>query len=470
MNNLLLLNIGAKLKGFALLLLAALCLSACGGGQQASSSSSEPQKTSSSSAASSNSSAQTSSSTSTSSSASVVSLQEKCITGFAPHATDGRLADQYAQYTENGQTDALLRPEIIQWMEDHAWQEGHFLWHEARRCRSGFGSGGGSSIDVCSFTQMLPEQDECQGPQDGYEFLVMHRHMISVLSQLWPSMHDQFNGWDQFPERDDYPPFLQTYFRQWNDQVLRAAEVADGIDQMSRDEVLQRWPDEGVFGQWIQCGTTTGGISLNGLHGALHFNAFPPSNQSHGVSNPRRNLDAYTFWKLHGWIDKAWEKYRVATGLSPDEPKLQAELLAQCQEHHFWSEQVDPSLTELEPETGGNQGSVFEELVLQAFSDGGCLGCHGSAQTAGLRLGGASAPELIAGLVNRSARNVQGYQLVVPGDPDSSWLYLKASGASLGVSANCSAGQSSCKQAMEGMSAEGLTALRQWIVDGATNQ
>lgn len=452
----------------------------------------EPSSSSSSSWSSSSTWSSSSSSTVVSSSSSsvpaIVSLQDKCETGFAPHSTNGSLPDTYAEYTASGQTDATLRPEIIQWMEDHAWQEGHFLWHENRRCSSfgggfgggfgGFGGGfggGGSSVDVCSFSEFRPPENECQGPQDGYEFLVMHRHMINVLTSLWPSMDDQFKGWDRFPTQNDYPDILRPYFNQWNSQVLRAAEAADGIANMSRDEVLQRWPDEGTFGQWIQCGTTTGGVSLDGLHGALHFNGFPQSNQDHGVSNPRRNLDAYLFWKLHGWIDNAWESYRQAVGVAPNDSKLQAELVEQCKEHHFWAEQVDPSLTSIPGGSGGDNGGgssgVLDSLVRPAFQAGGCLGCHGSAATAGLNLGsGMTSQQLVQSLVNVNARNVQGYALVVPGDPDSSWLYLKATGASQNTNATCAPGQSACKQAMSGISQQGLDALRQWIIDGATAQ
>lgn len=286
-------------------------------------------------------------------------FQDHCIVGFEPHETDGSLPDTYAEYTENGQTDTTVRPEIIQWMEDHSWQEAHFLWHSARRCVGGggfggFGGAGGaggpfggsnSRVDPCSFTDMLPEENECEGPQDGYEFMVMHRHMIETLRQLWPSMQDHFEGWETFPDREDYPEVVRSYYREWSDQVRSAAALADNIKNMSREEVLAEWPTEGHFGQWLQCGSLQGGLGLNGLHGALHFNGYPSNNQAHSIANQRRNLDAYLFWKLHGWMDSVWEDYREKVGA--DEQLLEAEMIKQCQEHHFWAEQLDPELTEL---------------------------------------------------------------------------------------------------------------------------
>lgn len=408
----------------------------------------------------------------------MVHAHDHCVEGFDPHPTDGTLPDRFAEYTENGQTDATLRPEIIAWMDSQVWQESHFLWHQVRRCSAGggfgggfggFGGGGDGAVDPCTFTDMRPEQNECAGPQDGYEFLVMHRHMIHTLKQLWPSLQDHFDGWDKFPTQTDYPDILRQYFRPWAAGVLEDAASADRIDQMTREEVLALWPTEGHFGQWIQCGTVQGGLGLNGLHGALHFNAYPPNNQAHSVANQRRNLDAYTFWKLHGWIDLVWEKYRNKVGLTPDDPQLQAELIKQCQEHHFWAEQIDPNLAQPDPGEGPEESGYFHEMVRPALEQAGCTGCHGPGESAGLRLGyEVSSTEIVQRLVNVDARNVQNYKLVVPGNPDASWLYLKASGASQNTNATCNqSAQSTCKQPMPGMSQEGLSALRQWILDGA---
>jgi len=48
------------------------------------------------------------------------------------------------------------------------------------------------------------------------------------------------------------------------------------------------------------------------------------------------------FWKLHGWIDNVWEKYRRAKSMSSTDPKLTEDLVAQCREmdteiqEHSW--------------------------------------------------------------------------------------------------------------------------------------
>lgn len=390
----------------------------------------------------------------------IVSLQEKCIIGFEAHQTDGSLEDEYYEYKVGNNSDATLRPEIIEWMDKHEWQEGHSLWHDSRRCRSGFGGGGGMGCDFSEISQ--PAQDECRGPQDGYEFLAMHRHMIQTLKSLWPSMNDQFAGWSKFPTKADYPANLQDKVNAWPDAVLRAADAADRISQMSRQEVLQEWPSEGEFAQWIQCGSG-GGFASNGLHGALHFNGIS-SISTHNVSNPKRNLDAYLFWKLHGWIDNVWEEYRIATGKSSDDQGLQAEIIKQCQEHHYWAERVDPSLKEIEVVNTTGTG-YFHDYVRPAMAT--CAaGCHVDASTSGLSLSNTfSSEELAQRLVNVDAGNVKDYKYVVPGDPDSSWLYMKVSGDSENSNASCN--RNGCTGHMAGMSQEGINYLRQWIQDGA---
>lgn len=376
------------------------------------------------------------------------------------------MADGFAKHTQNNQTDAVVQPEVIKWMEDHAWQEAHFTWHEARRCSS-FGVRSGV-VNPCNFPEMKPEQNECAGAQDGYEFLVMHRHMIQSLKQLWPKHSAQFEGWNKFPAKSDYPDIVQTYFRNWTSQNTTNASLADSIDTMSKDEVLRRWPTEGDFGKWIQCG----GASDSGLHGALHFNGYPPNNQTHSIANQRRNIDAFLFWKLHGWIDKVWEKYRVKTGA--DNTKLKKEMVAQCKEMDFWASKIDPNSVKIQdPVAIPPEKGYFHETVRPALERAGCATCHGAGEDGNLRLGyQISSAEIVKRLVNVDSSNAEAYRLVLPGDPERSWLYLKASGASKSASVVCRDGTSNCKGVMPPGGAPGMTqaeldVLYKWIKDGA---
>lgn len=472
---------GSKLAGAAVL---SVVLSACGGGATNTSSSVQQQPNSSSSVPAS--SVAVSSSVASSSSAptqpQVVSLMEKCETGFAPHETDGSLPDTYHIFEGTtpfgGQQaiDTTVRMEIIEWMNEHKWQEGHELWHASRRCRGGgFGFGGPQTIggvNSCDFSDpeiSQPQQDECAGPRDGYEFLVMHRHMINTLKSLWPSLNDQFNGWETFPRQEDYPPELiqNGYWsdQQYTSQVYRAGDLVDSIPNMSRQEVLNKWPTEGAFAQWIQCG----GQGDPNLHGALHFQANSPLRE-HNVGNPARNLDSYLFWKLHGWIDKAWEKYREKVGIPDNDPAYQEELVKQCKEHHYWAQKVDPSLEQIDNDGGSNSSSGSGSGDFNAFVRGSfatcAAGCHATEGFTGLSLSSdLSAQDFISNLVNVDS-NASGYKLVVPYQPENSWLYLKITGQSQNMNVTC-LNNTSCRDIMTGMSNQQIETVRQWIADGA---
>lgn len=403
---------------------------------------------------------------------------DHCVYGYEPELNDSSIAQGFAEYTENGQTDAILQPEIIAWMEKNEWQESHFQWHNVRRCGSGgfgggqgggFGGGGGSesAFNPCDIPALLPDANECANAQDGYEFLVMHRHMIQSLKQLFPSHTDQFEGWDQWPDASDYPELLQPYFNQWGQQVLQNAAILDNIE-----DHLDMFANEGELGMWFQCGGLSGGAAGSSLHGALHFNGYPQNNQSHSVANQRRNLDSFLFWKLHGYIDKIWERYRVAKGLQPNEEALQTELRAQCLEMDALAHHIPGGEETQVPEEIAEEEGFFHEVVRPGLEDFGCATCHGAGEDAGLRLGfNVSSKEIVARLVNVDSAYATGYKLVVPGDPDNSWLYLKAAGLSTTSGATCQ-GVMNCAQAMPpggGMRLPDtdLANLRQWIEDGA---
>ena len=93
-----------------------------------------------------------------------------------------------------------------------------------------------------------------------------------------------------------------------------------------------------MLGFWLQCNVgqkltaPTNNLPFVGLHFLLHAKWARAGNTTHGVNNTSSNIDNYMFWKLHGWIDNVWEKYRVAKGLKPTDAKYKADLAAQCRE------------------------------------------------------------------------------------------------------------------------------------------
>jgi hypothetical protein len=219
-----------------------------------------------------------------------------------------------------------------------------------------------------------------------------------------------------------------------------------------------------------------------GLHFLLHAKWARPGNTAHGVNNTSANIDNYMFWKLHGWIDNVWEKYRRARGMQPTDPKLTDDLIAQCREMD--SEIQIIKNTNLPPSSVNSsdplpaESGFFHEKVRPIFASKTnlCSGCHAeTGANALLTLGGnVSSKAIVSGLVNRPSNDGGQFKIVVPGDPDHSWLYLKASGKA--AAAGCTPSSlAQCITATMPPSASGVPALsatelqtlRQWILDGA---
>lgn len=423
---------------------------------------------------------------------------DHCIDGFRPHPTDGLISDGGTRHERNGEIDVSVDPVVFNYMYDNGWQDAHVLWHQARTC-GGFGGAGFGINDLpsaCSFPELLPTQNDCQGDENGLEFLAAHSIMMYQLRELWPSHTEQFSGWETFPRTaEDYPPEMRDRFKGWSQEILEAADIGDNIEQH-----IDKFANDGEFGTWVSCaimpGATSSGVGTGGfgggfggfggaggadfsiqrnLHFALHDQAAPIRNQKHAVNNNNQNIDAYLFWKLHSWIDHVWRRYREAKNLPNHDQNFKDIMVDQCREMDEWRKigmetrgadghpNQDEKVYIEVPEAG-----FFHENVRPAFESAGCSSCHGEGEEAGLRLGyEISSTEIVERLVNHESHYTEGYNLVVPGNPDQSWLYLKASGESQNRDVQCKGISSGCNSHMPGLSAEQLENLRKWIADGA---
>jgi hypothetical protein len=267
-----------------------------------------------------------------------VAPQGYCLTGFKPLATNDQLTDTFFIPKKNvtSVSQPMIQPEISQWLTEHHWQAGYSYWQKSRLCGSGLNA---NNNPLCVLAAKMPQppQTVCGSAQDGYEFLVMHRHIMQSMKSLWPRLDDQFASWKKFPKIEDYPLVLQDKVHAWPDAILRAAEAMDTLTKLPREKILAKWPSEGDLGRWLQCGNLSGGTSVNALYPALNTNGINVGGENQ-VNSPL-NMDFYLFWKIHGWVDRVWEKYRKITGKSPFAPELQADLIKQCQIHYFWTQQ-----------------------------------------------------------------------------------------------------------------------------------
>jgi hypothetical protein len=360
-------------------------------------------------------------------------VYDHCKFGYDPDPSDATMAQ--GPDVQSSPLDTWIQPEAIAWMEQHEWQAAHFAWHQVRRCP---GAGGAICNDGPSKGVTIPTNQECKSDGDGMEFLAMHRHMIRSLKQLWPNHVEMFDGMEKFPQQaSDVPEAWRDVWASFPEADLANAKIADEID---KPENYSRFADEGQFGRWLQCGSPSINFALSGsgLHGSLHFKWTPGDFSSgfpeHSLGNQESNIDSYMFWKIHGWIDKVWEKYRLAIGKPLDDPELEAAVEAQCREMDTLALYVNPDAPteqgpKLDPDPG-NETGFFDEQVRPIFESQTykCANCHtgGAAANAGLNLSGPySSKSIVENLVNKPSNDGGQYKLIVPGNAAQSWLYLK---------------------------------------------
>lgn len=342
--------------------------------------------------------------------------------------------------------------------------EAHDAWHLVRRCTVR------PNQEICQNVDMIPEDQECENAQDGVNFLASHRHMVLAMQQLFPSHPELFEGFVTFPfEAKDVPEEWRDRFGSgWSPGILSMATVLQNIE-----DNLGLFPTEGDLGRYIQCGM--GATGASSIHGALHFK-WAVNDSPYSLGKQQVNISNYMFYKLHGWIDEVWRRYRAATGLPVTDAALDALLVEQCHEMHALADLFDEDDDEEEPLP--EESGYFHEVVRPLFesSEHKCNTCHSEiSPPAGLSLGGqVSSAEIVAQLVNQPSVYGGQFALVVPGEPELSWLYLKASG--LAETAGCVGENCSPRMMPPGaettgldgaLTEEGLGILYQWILNGA---
>ena len=408
---------------------------------------------------------------------------DHCVYGYDPEPTDATMKDGPAEYYPAGKTDPSIvdltvQPEVLSWMQSHFWEAAHVEWHAIRTC-SLPGGPRGSKVNICQFTDMIPTDQNCQSSGDGYQFLLFHRHMLEALKQLWPKHSEQFSAFPRFPQSaEDVPAQWRSAWQKFNSTDLANAKIAEEID---KPENLALFPNEGALGFWLQCnmGATIAGFSLKsgGLHGDLHAHWVRQGNTDHGLGNTSSNVDNYMFWKLHGWMDNVWEKYRTAKGLKRTDPKYVDDMLKQCHEMDIEAEICRTGAKPVDTNTPlPVEAGFFHEKVRPIFEAAAnkCSGCHSAdGPEAGMSLGGhISSKNIVAGLVNQQAVGGGQFKRVVPGQPEQSWLYLKIAA----MTTSCKATSvSQCFVGPMPPSADGQTTVsaadadivKQWIADGA---
>jgi hypothetical protein len=390
-------------------------------------------------------------------------LPDHCMDGEPVDPSDALLTGMPDQWkAANGDIDLVVPKPVLAWMGDRLWEVSHDAWHNVRRCK-----GGGApptSTAICQHAELVPAHQECRDAEDGYAFLVTHRHMIMTLKRAFPAHADLFSAFPHFPfNATDVPEeWRGRWGTGWSTQIKATATTLEAIETN-----LSQFATEGDLGRYIQCGGMASGASS--IHGALHFK-WVVNSSPYSLGKQTVNIDNHMFWKLHGWIDTIWERYRVAKGLPPDEPRLVNALLEQCREMHALGLTIDPSARTTSTGPLPVEHGVFHEKV-RPILERVCSGCHSEASPeAGMSLGGhISSADVVKGLVNVKTVHGGQFSRVVPGDPAHSWLYLKVSdmAASAGCTGDFCNSQVMPPTGQVTLSSTDLSTIQQWIQDGA---
>ena len=157
--------------------------------------------------------------------------RDHCVYGYDPEPSDETMKDGAAEFYPPGNmspdiVDLTVQPEVLKWMKDHYWQAAHVEWHAIRTCNLP-GGAVASKVNICSFANLVPENQNCKTDGDGYQFLLFHRHMLQALKQLWPKHTEQFTGFTKFPTTaDDVPPQWRSAWKPWDAETLAAGGSA----------------------------------------------------------------------------------------------------------------------------------------------------------------------------------------------------------------------------------------------------
>lgn len=221
----------------------------------------------------------------------------------------------------------IVPKKVHEYLEKYQWGDYHIVFHMSRKWyllgdqgRSWLKRMGEASAD-------LQEGD----PGNGLEFLVMHRAMISHLTDRW--------GTEKVTNDPDGRTKFQDVLKGWttDQQVIDALKATGGDVEKFKAGLAQlndfrSFASEDEFGNFLQ--TTlrlTGEVDPNdsairfysrdmtngaGFHNWLH-GQFMDGASPIDVGNPQTNLSNIMFWRIHGWIEAKWKQFEAVHVRTP---------------------------------------------------------------------------------------------------------------------------------------------------------
>lgn len=225
--------------------------------------------------------------------------------------------------------DPRIPDDMAQWMRARDWSSHHEQWHvessldywSARAAQ-----GNPAAQEIVDYARQkgwsrAPRQEGAAG--NGLEFLGMHRAMLELLAEAFPQHCAYLKGWVTPPQDPSAP----------DDVVPNGAPFE--LAKAEAVEIIEHQPKtlngEDNFGAFVE--TSLRPTSANplarspdprtGIHNWLH-NRWTDVESDVNLGDPTKNIFNARFWRLHGWIDTQWSRFRAATGLSDTDAAYKA--------------------------------------------------------------------------------------------------------------------------------------------------
>jgi len=243
----------------------------------------------------------------------------------------------------NARVQYGLPQQVWDFLEGRAWGDFHLAFHMARK----YYVIGTQARQWLDNNKIKPAPFQEGDPNNGIEFLAMHRAMIEYLRQRFGSLpvtndpdgrrtvNEVLDGWktddeaiqglgkfngnvatfraglvninnfNQFKSEDEFGLFLQT--------GMRLIGQLDPANPSRRRYNNDPRPGAGVH---------------NWMHGQLMDDNSPIT-----VGDPRTNLPNILFWRIHGWIENKWKQWEAARPRTSAESQLYNGLITQFRAH-----------------------------------------------------------------------------------------------------------------------------------------
>jgi len=225
--------------------------------------------------------------------------------------------------------DVRMPGEMISWMEGLGWGPHHDRWHFERRwdfwhhlAEHGTPQQqavAGPMVEYAHSRQWRRAEVQEGQPGNGREFLMMHRAMLHLILARFPEHAELVLGWPTPPTDPNAP----------EDPVPGGTpfegDKAEGVRVVEND--FELFADDDAYGIFLETNirplpgdpTNRDPDGRLGVHNYLHNRWTDPSSPIN-LGDPKVNLFNRRFWKLHGWIDRQWARYRLARGFSDEDP------------------------------------------------------------------------------------------------------------------------------------------------------